>query len=542
MGLAALMAACSSDDKPAAPPAGTGGASSGGQGGAATGGKGGTGDGGSASGGKGGQNTGGDGLEPPDSGSAGGGSGSGGMDSGTGTGGAPDQDAGDGGPDCTFPRCRPPYPTVPYPDINPDSDKKALLGKILFWEEQIGQIDTMACGTCHRAAAGGSDPRTNQAAAMLPGPNAVHETQPDILSDDLRVAQGTPVCDIDGNITGALQTTGRKPPTYLDAMFASQIFWDGRAGYCKNAEATGGCFYDPDLAAGAPALIVGKPDPNFGTVGGALEAQASGPPANSAEMACAGRTWSAIEAKLATVTPLAKAKSGTIPEEMNTFITQHGSNYPQMFQFVYGSDANTKVNAADPDNVINARRIVFAIATHERRLKSDQTPFDLWNDGKPEHDGAMTADQIAGFTLFMGKARCSTCHPPPLFTDNGFHNIGFHKPAWDTGRDAITSATFDKGKFKTPSLRNVGLREPFGLLHDGDGPGHDLNTIMELYNTGGKRTDTDISPLIDPSMAELNLTAGEIAQIIDFLRNALTDPRVKNETFPFDRPKLGSEP
>ena len=32
------------------------------------------------------------------------------------------------------------------------------------------------------------------------------------------------------------------------------------------------------------------------------------------------------------------------------------------------------------------------------------------------------------------------------------------------------------------------------------------------------------------------------ARIIDFLTNALTDPRVAAEEFPFDRPTLGSEP
>jgi cytochrome c peroxidase len=420
-----------------------------------------------------------------------------------------------------------------------------MLGKILFWEEQMGQLDSMACGTCHRGAAGGSDPRTNDAFAKLKGPNGLAETQPDILSDDLRVAQGVPACAITGVLTGSTdpQTTGRKPPTYLDAMFASQIFWDGRAGFCKNGEGPGGCFYDPDLPTTDPALIVGVPDVTSGfTIGAALEAQASGPPANSTEMACAGRSWAAIEAKLATVTPLAVAKQGTIPQAMKDFIAANGNSYPKMFKAVYGNDAKYKVGT-QADDVINARRIVFAIATHERRLTSDQTPWDLWNDGTPEHENALDADEIAGFGLYMGKARCSSCHPPPLFTDNAFHNIGFHKPTWDAGRQAITNATagVDVGKFKTATLRNVGLREPFGLLHEGDGPGHSLDTIMALYNTGGKRGDSEILTLIDPAMLALNLTPTEIAQVLKFLRNGLTDPRVTAEAFPFDRPKLGTE-
>jgi hypothetical protein len=39
----------------------------------------------------------------------------------------------------------------------------------------------------------------------------------------------------------------------------------------------------------------------------------------------------------------------------------------------------------------------------------------------------------------------------------------------------------------------------------------------------------------------LNLTTTEQADLVDFLRNGLTDPRVQAEQFPFDRPKLGSE-
>ena len=372
-----------------------------------------------------------------------------------------------------------------------------MLGKILFWDEQVGQLDTMACGTCHRAEAGGSDPRTSTlAAARLPGFDKKLDTNPGPLSDDLRVAVGMPVCSQAGVIDGTqpIQTTTRKPPTYLDAMFADQIFWDGRAGYCKKLtadagtkidSALGGCFYDPDLPADAPPLIIDQFDSSADRIaGGALEAQAIGPPVNSHEMACANRSWSDIAAKLKTVTPLAKAR--VIPDDMKAFIANHGSNYPQMFSFVYGNQPGSKVNAGDPDNVINTRRIVYAIASHERRLNSNQTPWDRWNAGD---DSALTARQVQGFTLFMGKAQCNRCHAPPLFTDLTFHFIGFHEPFWDLGREAIVvpDQASLAGKMKTPTLRNVGLREPGGLLHSGDGPGHDLPTVLGLYNAGRTR-------------------------------------------------------
>jgi cytochrome c peroxidase len=417
-----------------------------------------------------------------------------------------------------------------------------MLGKILFWEEQIGELNTMACGTCHRGASGGSDPRSAMAGAMLPGPNGVAETHPNILSDDVRGGMGTPVCSgpFDGGAIpgGPVQVTGRKPPTYLDAMFSMGVFWDGRAGYCGDTKIVDGCFQDPDTG---NILIRGQIDQALQKkVGGALEAQAVGPPLSSVEMACANQTWSRIHAKLRTAVPLAVAQR--VPTAMTQFIVDHNNRYPPMFAAAFGSTA--KVSSTDPDDVINTRRIAFAIATHERRLTSNRTPWDGWNAGD---NNAMTAQQIRGFSLFMGKAKCGVCHTPPLFTDLTFHFLGFHDPNVAnvdevTGLQKTTQNAADKGKFKTPTLRNVGLREAGGLLHSGDGPGHDLNTVMEIYNIGGRRSEPTILSLIDTQLTVVNLTAAEIADVVEFMRNGLTDQRVKDELPPFDRPKLDSEP
>jgi cytochrome c peroxidase len=324
-------------------------------------------------------------------------------------------------------------------------------------------------------------------------------------------------------------------------MFNLRNFWDGRAGDCKPGDGnSGGCFYDPDtvalLGSNAKPLIAGVFNPvTMRTVGAALEAQSVGPPASSKEMACSDQTWAKIEQKLTAATPLAKAKPGFIPQDMKDFAAKYPT-YPKMFAQAFGSAA--KLNANDPNDTVNSQRFAFAIATHERRLTSNQTPFDRWVAGD---DSALTAQQLRGYQAFMGVGRCQFCHPPPLFTDGTFHNIGFHKPDWDPGRSAITGQSSDLGKFKTPTLRNVGLREPFGLLHEGEGPGHDLNSVMELYKQGGQRADSDIAPLIDPGLVAVPLTANDIADIIEFLRNGLTDPRVKAETAPFDRPHLSTE-
>ena len=60
-------------------------------------------------------------------------------------------------------------PPVPFPAENPPTEEKRILGKILFWDEQLSSDDTVACGTCHQAGAGGSDPRLG----THPGPDGL---------------------------------------------------------------------------------------------------------------------------------------------------------------------------------------------------------------------------------------------------------------------------------------------------------------------------------------------------------------------------------
>ena len=49
-------------------------------------------------------------------------------------------------------------PPVPVPPENPITEAKRVLGKILFWDEQLSSDNTMACGTCHITGAPGRGP------------------------------------------------------------------------------------------------------------------------------------------------------------------------------------------------------------------------------------------------------------------------------------------------------------------------------------------------------------------------------------------------
>lgn len=410
-----------------------------------------------------------------------------------------------------------PYPAVTFPAENPYTEAKALLGKILFWEEQLSADDSVACGTCHRGAAGGSDPRSAEATAALAGLDGAFGS-----NDDIHGSPGLIACDATGTRTGSVvQVTGRKAPSYLDAMFARRLFWDGRAECtheeCPNVDA----FEDPDNPGTFPIVIFG-----------ALENQAVGPPLSSVEMACEGANWPAIHEKLANATPLLFASA--IPADMAAFIAEYNSSYPALFEAAFGSEQTS--GAATE---INTRRIAFAIATHERRLTSDQTPWDAFNAGD---DAALTDAQLRGLRVFRERAQCSSCHLPPLFSDGAFHFTGFHHPSSDPGRGAISGRPTDNAEIRTPTLRNVGLRVNGGLLHNGAGLGASLESVIDTYVKGGLRDDPDVLAVpITASIQPLNLSEQEVADLIDFLAHSLTDPRVAAELPPFDRPQLGSE-
>lgn len=70
-----------------------------------------------------------------------------------------------------------------------------------------------------------------------------------------------------------------------------------------------------------------------------------------------------------------------------------------------------------------------AIAAYERLIMPGVTRFDhyveaLLKNDKASMDKSLSSNEVAGLKLFIGKAMCVTCHQGPLFTHNGFHNIG----------------------------------------------------------------------------------------------------------------------
>jgi cytochrome c peroxidase len=389
----------------------------------------------------------------------------------------------------------PPLNPPAAPPGNPVTAAKAYLGKTLFWDEQLSSTRTVACGTCHFAANGGSDSRAivGSTRARNPGADGVFNT-----ADDVFASPGVISNNADGTYSLSPtygfheQVTGRKSRSYIDAGFSNSLFWDGRAT---------STFSDP--IGGAVVLANGA----------ALESQVLGPPVSSAEMANANRTWVDVAARMANARPLALSPS--VPAGLRDWIG--GRSYPELFQEAFGSSDVTPV------------RIAEAIATFERTLYSDRTPFDL----AAQQITPLGAAEQRGQGIFNTRG-CNVCHAGSLFSDNAFHNIGVRPQTEDTGRFQVTGNTNNIGEFRTPSLRNVGLRGPY--FHNGRFA--TLEDVVAFYNRGG---DFDAPNINHNLIRPLGLNPQQQSDLVAFLRNALTDPRVLAGTAPFDRPTLYSE-
>jgi cytochrome c peroxidase len=186
-----------------------------------------------------------------------------------------------------------------------------------------------------------------------------------------------------------------------------------------------------------------------------------------------------------------------------------------------------------------------AIAAYERTIEHAPSRFDRYVDalqdsGRAPH-GVLSADEVAGLRLFIGKASCVNCHNGPLLTNNEFHNTGVPArpglPA-DKGRlagaDAVLRDEFNcrsrwsdnrskcaeleflvagdhvlERAFKVPSLRNVAERAPY--MHAGQFS--TLREVLEHYNRAPK------APAGHSDLEPLRLNAQERRQIEAFLRS-----------------------
>ena len=154
--------------------------------------------------------------------------------------------------------------------------------------------------------------------------------------------------------------------------------------------------------------------------------------------------------------------------------------YVRRFNEVFGADSPSFDDA------------LRAVAAFEATIVSRNVPFDRYMEG---NDSAMPEPALRGLGLFVGKAGCIECHGGPLFTDQSFHNTGvppnaefessvlrqitlryqhrargvpesvYRTADRDLGLYYTTKQEVDKGKFRTPTVREAGQTGPY--MHNG---------------------------------------------------------------------------
>jgi len=230
-------------------------------------------------------------------------------------------------------------------------------------------------------------------------------------------------------------------------------------------------------------------------------------------------------------------------------------------------NAELKIIRADPDYVkafkavfgvdgkhITMTEVSRAIASFERTVVAGDSAFDRYYFAGEKN--AMDAGQVRGLKVFLEQGRCVSCHrieqTQALFMDHRFHNIGIgfkrirgkegdtaaaflaskhgganvdhtvlsNENMSEVGRFAVTENLTQVGAFKTSTLRNIELTQPY--MHDGSLK--TLEDVIDFYNNGGRLKDTDpVSPFMSGGIRPLDLSDQQKQDLVAFLK-ALTSP------------------
>ncbi len=184
-----------------------------------------------------------------------------------------------------------------------------------------------------------------------------------------------------------------------------------------------------------------------------------------------------------------------------------------------------------------------AISAYERTLVQRDTPLDKYLMGDKS---ALTEQQLRGKKLFEGKAGCIQCHNGAMATDFSYHNIGVPpNKRWE--EDGLAQVTFrfeqyakgqteegyrtaksdwgfyyrtknkwDRGKFRTPSLRYTMYTAPY--MHNG--VFYTLEEVVDFYNRGGMDEEGRTTPFPENKsklIKPLGLTDEEKEDLLAFL-------------------------
>jgi len=142
-------------------------------------------------------------------------------------------------------------------------------------------------------------------------------------------------------------------------------------------------------------------------------------------------------------------------------------------------------NIREADDRITAR--LPALHIYQLSLRAPSPPEGSFDAAAAER----------GRAVFEGKARCASCHVPPIYSEPG-HNL--HAPE-EIGIDDFHASRSPTGMYRTTPLRGLFTRAKGGFYHDGRFA--DLRAVVDHYDAA----------------LGLALAEGEKTDLVEFLRS-----------------------
>jgi cytochrome c peroxidase len=204
----------------------------------------------------------------------------------------------------------------------------------------------------------------------------------------------------------------------------------------------------------------------------------------------------------------------------------HGSLEKSVLDLKKSKKYNANFEKAFSNKEITPFTIKNALASYIRSLSNYDARFDGFMRGEEK----LNLDEIAGFNIFAGKAKCATCHfipltngtVPPNFDRSESEVLGVpgknKKIDGDLGKFDLTKAEVNRYSFKTPTIRNIALTAPY--MHNG--VFKTLEEVVDFYNEGGGSGLGFNLPNQSLPTDKLNLTPLDKKQLIAFMKT-LTD-------------------
>lgn len=158
----------------------------------------------------------------------------------------------------------------------------------------------------------------------------------------------------------------------------------------------------------------------------------------------------------------------------------NAQQYPVAAKAGFGNKRNTTANDKVSDKLA-------ALHFYQLAMPAPKAPDSMYNKEAAER----------GMLIFDGKAKCATCHVPPLFTEPGWNT---HKPE-DICIDDFQSNRSPDSSYVTQGLKGLWAHMKGGFYHDGR-----FATLMDVvnhYNT----------------CKSLNLSEPEKADLVEYLKS-----------------------